>query len=372
MNSKERMDAAVACKVPDRIPIALRLDVPAAHWSGITSEEFMQDPWKASNAIEWVFDKFGGWDGVDNTWTMGVRYLKLDTYNMEIHASRGFKMLHVPTMTVEDYDVAIKEGLYGFMKTVAARMGKRFDPELETEMYRSFAPIYKHWEEKGAVVHRGGKFKPAMSHFQWARTWQELLKDLMRNYDKVKQACDAMFEEAVTAAEKQSRLVNCKYVFVPASKSTLGSKKLFEDLLFPYLKEGCHRLVKDGFVPRIHLDLDWTEYLEYLLELPKRSCIAELESLTDLKKAKEVLGGHMCISGGVPPGLLVRGTPDKVHETCKKLIEEMGPDGYILANDDMVPPNARMENVKALVDAGKKFGGAYSIHDRPSPQVLRA
>ncbi len=367
MNSKERVEKAVACEVPDRTPIHLRLEWSVPRWTGVNPQEFVDDPWTASNALETVFDKIGGWDAVDNTWTLAARHSRLEI-GTEYYITRNLARLGVemdagklktvtaPAMIAEDYDVAIKEGLYGFLKTVFNRMGKSFDIDVEDDIYRGFAPIYRHWEERGVVVFRGGKFKPPMSYFQWARTWPELVKDLMGMYGKVKQACDATWEESLSRGIRQSRIVDCKYVFVPASKSTLGSKKLFEDLLFPYLKEGCRRLVEDGFVPRIHLDLDWTPYLEYFLELPKRSCVAELESITNLQKAKEVLGGHMCISGGVAPVLLAQGSVEAIQERCRKLIEEVGPDGYILANDDMVPPNAKLENVKALVDAGKKFG----------------
>lgn len=367
MNSKERVEKAIACETPDRIPIHLRLEWSVPRWTQINPKDFAYDPWKSSNAIETVFDKIGGFDAIDNTWTMGIRHTELEP-GVEFYITRNLERLGVvitkdkqkmvagPAMIVDDYDIAINNGLYVFLQTVLGRIGKKFDAKVEEEIFKSFEPIYRHWERKGVVVFRGGKFKPAMSYFQWARTWPNLTKDLMNNYDKVKRACDATFEEAVSMAEKQSRIVGCKYVFVAASKSTLGSKRLFENLLFPYIKEACHRLVKDGFVPRIHLDLNWTPYLEYFLELPKRSCIAELESLTDLPKAKEVLGGHMCISGGVNPKILTHGSIDDVQKSCKKLIDEIGPDGYILSNDDMIPPNAKFENVKALVEAGKKFG----------------
>jgi hypothetical protein len=50
-----------------------------------------------------------------------------------------------------------------------------------------------------------------------------------------------------------------------------------------------------------------------MLELPKGKTIAYFEK-TDLRRAKEVLGGHTCIMGGPPASLLIGGTPTKVWE----------------------------------------------------------
>ena len=122
------------------------------------------------------------------------------------------------------------------------------------------------------------------------------------------------------------------------------------------VKEAIAELVRNGFIPRLHCDGDWTPLLSYFLELPKRSCILELEPMTSMKKAKEILGGHMCLYGDVGPDLLALGTPDEVDEYCRKKIEEVGKDGFILANEDIMPINAKYENVKALVEAGKKYG----------------
>ena len=89
----------------------------------------------------------------------------------------------------------------------------------------------------------------------------------------------------------------------------------------------------------------------YLLDLPARSCIVELDSTTDIFKAKEILGDHMCIMGDVPPPLLSLGTPDEVTHYCKRLIREIGPAGFILSSGCDVPPDAGIENVRAMVEA---------------------
>ena len=86
-------------------------------------------------------------------------------------------------------------------------------------------------------------------------------------------------------------------------------------------------------------------------ELPKGKCVLSLDGKTDIFKAKEILGDHMCIMGDVPPGMFALGTPEEVTAYCKRLISEIGPAGFILSSGCDVPIDARYENVKAMVEA---------------------
>lgn len=363
ISSMDRIQKAIKCEAPDRIPTALRIDYCAARWAGISFQDFTLDPQKASQSIEWVFDNIGGWDAVDSTWTQGIRFTKLETLKMQIPGialppDRLPKIDEKPGMIAEDYDVAIKQGMYGLYEIIRGRYDERYDANLEKEIYKSFAQIYRYWEQsKGAVPFRGGMTKLPIFQFGYSRGWPGFIKDIIKQPKKVKAACDATFMDTVRMGENQSKSVGCKFIFVPAGHAspTYMSRNMYDRYFFPYFKEACNQLVKDGFIPRLHLNLNWTPYLEHLLELPKKSCVAEIESITDLKKAKNILGDHMCICGGVPPHLLTRGTPQKVEEHCKQLINELGPDGYILMNDDIVPINSQYENVKAMIDTSKKI-----------------
>jgi uroporphyrinogen-III decarboxylase len=85
--------------------------------------------------------------------------------------------------------------------------------------------------------------------------------------------------------------------------------------------------------------------------LPAKTCILSLDSMTDIRKAKDVLGDHMCIMGDVPPALLSSGTPDQVYAHCSKLVADIGPTGYILQSGCDIPVDAPLANVKAMADA---------------------
>ena len=112
----------------------------------------------------------------------------------------------------------------------------------------------------------------------------------------------------------------------------------------------------------LHFDTDWTLNMPYLKDLPRGKCICELDSRTDIFKAKEILKGHMCIMGDVPATLLSLGTEDEVVNYCNKLHEIVGRDGgFILSTGCEFPIDAKFENVKAMLDTALHH--TYSGHN---------
>ncbi|OAA83778.1 uroporphyrinogen decarboxylase family protein [Clostridium coskatii] len=100
----------------------------------------------------------------------------------------------------------------------------------------------------------------------------------------------------------------------------------------------------------IHCDGNWERDLSYFKDFPKGKVIFETDGMTDIYKIKEVLGSTVCIKGDVPAAKLVLSTPDDIYSYSKKLIDDMGT-GFILASGCSIPPNAKVENVKAMISA---------------------
>ncbi|OGO39693.1 MAG: hypothetical protein A2147_05265 [Chloroflexi bacterium RBG_16_57_8] len=133
------------------------------------------------------------------------------------------------------------------------------------------------------------------------------------------------------------------------------STKDFEKFYWPTLKKAIEMKVELGYVVTPFFEGIWDDRLEYLLDLPKGKVVFYCEK-TDVFKAKKVLGGHMCIQGGVPPTILQTGSPQDVEEHCKKLIEVCGKDGGFILSAGSVIDFARPENIRAMVDSVKKWG----------------
>ncbi|MDI3497624.1 uroporphyrinogen decarboxylase family protein, partial [Archaeoglobus sp.] len=79
---------------------------------------------------------------------------------------------------------------------------------------------------------------------------------------------------------------------------------------------------------------------------------------TDPRKVREVLGDHVILVSGPPNSLLIGGTPQKVEEYMKSLLEDCKEGGMMVypGVDGGISRDARPENVKAVIEAVKKYG----------------
>lgn len=135
------------------------------------------------------------------------------------------------------------------------------------------------------------------------------------------------------------------------SASVFLSQKLWDRFVFPYYEKLVNDVADAGIVPILHLDSDWSRDLGRFKELPKQKCILATDGDTDLFNARKILGDHMCLMGDVSAAMLSIGTPDEVYNYSRKLIDELGPSGFILHSGCDVPVDAKMENVKAMAAA---------------------
>ena len=101
---------------------------------------------------------------------------------------------------------------------------------------------------------------------------------------------------------------------------------------------------------------DYTSRLEYLLEIPKGKAFMHFDT-TDMFRAKDVLGGHLCISGNVPVIACWRWVRPTRCATCaKRLIDYCGRDGGFVMSSRTPVDDARPENLKALIDFTIEYG----------------
>jgi hypothetical protein len=208
-------------------------------------------------------------------------------------------------------------------------------------------------------IGRAGGGAPFDAVSDFLRGMRGAMIDMYRCPEKLSAACEMIqqwrFAEAVPATlDPQGRRPR---VFMALHRGSDGfmSKKQFEKFYWPGLKKAILKAIDLGYIAAPFWEGIWDERLEYLLELPKGKVIFWCEK-TDVFKAKEVLGDHMCIQGGVPPTILQAGSPQDIEEHCKKLIKVVGKGGGLVVGPGSAMDYARPENVKAMVETVKKYG----------------
>lgn len=184
--------------------------------------------------------------------------------------------------------------------------------------------------------------------------------DMFRHPDELIQACELILERSLVSITmaKQAKRGNPKRVGSALHRGSDGfmSLKDFEKFYWPTLKKLIEATVEAGMVHAPFYEGNWEERLEYLLELPKGRTIARF-ALTDLARAKEVLGGHSCIMGGVPHTLMQVASPSEIEDYCKNLFKTVGKGGgFILTTSTGLTHEAKPENVKAMIESVEKYG----------------
>ena len=133
------------------------------------------------------------------------------------------------------------------------------------------------------------------------------------------------------------------------------SVKQFEEFYWPYLKRVIIGLIDEGCVPCIFFEGNYDQRIEYLFEIPKGKALAHFDS-TDMFRAREILGDHLCFRGNVPASILQTGTTDDVKSYVKELIDKVGKNGGLMISARSSIDEVKPENLHAMIDFTKEYG----------------
>jgi uroporphyrinogen-III decarboxylase len=256
-------------------------------------------------------------------------------------------------MTREDYGRILEQGWPEFFDNF---MRNRIFDDVPEE---SLPPKWKSldvrgaWAAHGVPVLSSGDVTTPIELLCGARSLEPFCFDLVEIPDQVESVMDAMVSHLATTTIRQAKERGYPMVWVGGWRGApcLFSPELWQRFVWPYYYRLAQEVVDSGLIALLHLDSDWTRELKRFREFPKGKCVMALDGETDIFKAKEVLGDHMCLMGDVPATMLFMDTQEEVHEYCTRLIRELGPEGFILQSGCDIPVNAKLENVQAMVAA---------------------
>jgi hypothetical protein len=209
----------------------------------------------------------------------------------------------------------------------------------------------------GGGVGLGGAPFDTISDF--LRGMKGAMLDMFQCPDKILAACDKLFECRLANAVPftNDERGNPPRAFMALHRGSDGFMSVsdFEKFYWPTLKKAIVATIALGCTVAPFFEGIWDKRLEYLQDLPVGKVVFHCE-LTDVFRAKKMIGDRMCIQGGVPPTILQAGTPQEVEAHCRKLIEEVGKGGGLILGPGSAMDYAKPENVRAMVEAAKQYG----------------
>lgn len=400
---EQRVNDAIALKEPDRVPVMVLTGFFPAYYANVTCKEVMYDAQKAIYAWTRYLEDFEP-DMVDNPFTtrfLGSTLECLD-YKQLAWAGHGLKenasyqFLEGEYMKADEYDRLLFDPTDFIIRTYWPRIFGALQPLAQLPVLHDILSYYfglskfaafgsiemiqalqtlmeaaKHAQSmiEGnnqwlAHIHKLGfpsqvgaaTHAPYDTLSDFLRGTKGTMLDLYRRPDKVIEATEKllpiMIDMGLAAKER-----GVPRIFIPLHKGSDSFLSLdqFKTFFWPTLKRMLETFIAEGCTPFVFFEGDYTSRLEIIGDIPQGKAVYSFEQ-TDMFKAKEVLGGQVCIKGNVPLSLLVAGTPDDVTTYCRKLIDIAGKDGGFILDGSTVIDDAKPENVKAMFDAAKTYG----------------
>ncbi|MDI6895577.1 MAG: uroporphyrinogen decarboxylase family protein [Bacillota bacterium] len=395
----ERIERVIELKEPDRVPLAGVMGDMVPAYSGITQHEYCYDYEKSREAtVKFLQDfpcdmSFAGITGVGEL-PLSIAFSDYPDISPSIsfvsgplHDVLGDKYARFPGrelaedsspqfiggewMQPGEYEDLIEDPVRFVAETVLPRVCRNLEKPGSRQTMATMARLGMELSKLAAfgqalaadLAELG--YPPAVMAFAYSpldfigdflRDVTNVLLDLRRYPDKVKQACEALVEPILKVA-LALKPAGAKLAFIPLHLNEYLSPDLYNEFYWPHLKRIIAELGNEGMKSFVFFEGYHDAHLETILELPAGWGIAYFEK-TDVRKAKKILKGHTCVMGGIPMGLLISGTPEKIDEYVKNLLEEVKPGGgFILASGTAIAPReTSVENIRALIDAVEKYG----------------
>jgi hypothetical protein len=123
---------------------------------------------------------------------------------------------------------------------------------------------------------------------------------------------------------------------------------------------------KQGHQTMFYAEGKWGAHLDAFTELPERSILFHVDR-DDVFAVSRKLGHKFPISGGVPNVLLSYGKTEEVRDFCKRVIDEVAPEGgYILDAGAIMQDDTSIENLRVMTDTARSYG-VYRNFSPPTP-----
>lgn len=400
---EKRVHDAVQLKEPDRVPVMAMTGFFPATYSGMTCREAMYDADKVMSAWTAFLMEFEP-DMADNPFTTRFLGSVLDTldYKQLKWAGHGLKM-NAPYQFWEDeymkgdeYDQFLDDPtdfivrtywprIFGALKPLEAlppvhdimayciNLGKfgAFDtPEMvktlevlteAAKRARKMTEGAMAWgarcRELGFPAQAGSLTQsPFDTLSDFLRGTRGAILDIYRRPEKVLEMTEKLFPMMLSLG-LSAKARGVPRVFIPLHKGLDGfmSDDQFKTFYWPTLKRLIEGLIEGGCTPFVFWEGNAASRLEIIGDIPRAKAVYCFEQ-TDMCRAKEVLGGQVCLKGNVPLSLLMTGSPEDIKAYCKKLIDVVGKGGGFIMDASTTIDDAKPENVKAMFDFTREYG----------------
>lgn len=400
----KRIEDAVQLRKPDRVPFAPFFSFFPAKYGEISCEEYMYDYDKMKEATKKTILEFEPDQYLNPYGLFGLGpvmeildFKQLKWPGHGVSPDHTYQFVEAELMKADEYDAYLFDPTDFMLRFYLPRVCGALDglktlPNLPVQYYLRIprnAAVFGVPEVASALqtlleagtegqrwAAKAGEFAMEMNELGFPhmfggtayapfdyfgdnfRGTKGIMLDMYRNPGKLVKAMEKVLPILAQSAINDAKRAGIPYIFMPLHKGLDGFMSLdqFRTFYWPTLRDLMSEFIKNDLVPCPLWEGRCDSRLEIIKDIPAGKAIYHFER-TDIFKAKEILGGRVCIRGNVPPSVLVMGTPEQVRDYCKRLIDVVGKDGgFIMDGAIGIPDEAKPENVKAMEVTTKEYG----------------
>jgi len=392
------LDAITLRKTPHHVPVMPNLGSFAQRYYGYTEKDMIYDPDKVSDAsmratLEFQIDmqvststtlngrvsdildyKQYNWPGhgvPDDGEFQFIEdeYLKADEYDALMEdptdfwwrtilprtagALEAFKQLSLPTFRLPNAaDYARPEVQAALKKLMAAG-------EEAARFQQKAAATTKKLKELGYPTVDGGTSSVPFDFLGDAlRGTRGISHDMFRQPQKLMQALEWATPVMIKRGLASAKMGNAPVVGFALHKGSdpYMSDGHFKSFYWEPWRKVMMAFIEEGLIIRGGCQGFHNKRLETYRTMPKGKVYWNIGYGTDIARAKELLGGIACISGGITAGILQQGTPQEVAEHSRHAIDVAAKGGGYIFSTSNIDRSAKLENVKAMITTVKEYG----------------
>ncbi len=357
----ELLRKTVRCEPVDRVPVVPCGNAYFARAQHILLKDYITDFDKACDANLAELERIGA-DGTQNVifspYLLGTQWLsKAALPGQELGDDDMWQIKEFENMQFEDYEKIKEMGWDAFQKQFIA---EKCDNNWENlkPFFEANPRSYQKFYEAGIPCIVDFLMITPFEYFCGGRSLEAFfMDDLMEEPELMHEIFDMVLEHNLKAYRQQIEDTHALGVWIGGWRTgpDLVSPKMFDEFVWPSFKAYYDLCIEMNVIPMFHLDSCWNLNLEKFKRLEDKTYVLALDSKTDIRKAREVLGKDVCILGDVPCELMTFGTPEEVKEYVTKLLEDIGPWGCMIATGCDIPSDAKPENVLAMSEAAHEF-----------------
>ncbi len=354
----ERLMKTVRCEPVDRVPFVPCGNAYMARANGILMKDYITDFDLACEAnIKELkrLDADGTQSVIFSPYLLGTQWLsRCAMPGIDLGDDDMWQVMEIPeNMKFEDY-AKIKE--IGWDAWQAQFIAEKCDNNWENlkPFFAANPHAYERFYEEGIPCVCDFLMITPFEYFCGGRSLEAfMVDDLFEEEDLMLEIFDIVLEHNLKAYRQQIIDTHAKGVWIGGWRT--GPDLISPDMFDTFVKKSFDAYydlcIEMDVLPIFHLDSNWDLMLDKFTHYKPGTFVMALDSKTDPRKCREMLGPNVCILGDVPCEMLTFGTPDEVKAYVTSLLDDIGPYGVMIASGCDIPSDAKPENVLAMAEA---------------------